>query len=178
MAKAFRFEVRPRVPRELCRLTELSANLMYSWDEDVRSLFSSLDRELWERVGHNPRLFLRRVDQAMLDNAAQDALYQRKYNSCVSSYDTYMGYGASESVARAFDVDNGLIAYFCAEFGLHESFPIYSGGLGILAGDHCKAASDLRLPFVAVGLLYRQGYFSQTDRSRREAACELRGPQF
>jgi starch phosphorylase len=135
---------------------------MYSWDEDVRNLFSTLDRELWERVGHSPRLFLRRVDQAMLDNAAQDALYQRKYNSCVSSYDTYMGYGASESVARAFDVDNGLIAYFCAEFGLHESFPIYSGGLGILAGDHCKAASDLRLPFVAVGLLYRQGYFSQT----------------
>ena len=80
----------------------------------------------------------------------------------LSAYDTYHQRAAAPQRADAHLKNGDLVAYFCAEFGFHESFPIYSGGLGILAGDHCKAASDLRLPFVAVGLLYRQGYFSQT----------------
>ncbi len=98
---------------------------------------------------------LRCVNQGSLDSAADDALYLERYRQVISSFDAYL----SASAPRA---DEPLIAYFCAEYGFHESFPIYSGGLGILAGDHCKAASDERLNFVAVGLLYTQGYFVQT----------------
>jgi glucan phosphorylase len=115
---------------------------------------------LWDAVNHNPKAFLKRVDEERLTEAAEDHIFLGSYNRVLSAFDTYM----SEPLRRDMRLDlhpGDLIAYFCAEFGFHESFPVYSGGLGILAGDHCKSASDMRLPFIAVGLLYRQGYFFQ-----------------
>ena len=154
-------EVRPKLPPRLARLEELANNLWYSWDRPTRTLFARLHPGLWNAIGHNPRAFLKRVDEGRLLQAADDPVYLGNFNRVLSNYDTYhnepMRRDGSEWLGRG-----DLVAYFCAEFGFHESFPIYSGGLGILAGDHCKAASDMCLPFVAVGLLYKQGYFIQT----------------
>ncbi|TSA21418.1 MAG: DUF3417 domain-containing protein, partial [Betaproteobacteria bacterium] len=157
---AFECQVIPRVPARLQRLHELADNLWYGWEKPARSLFSRLQPKLWEAVGHNPKAFLKRIDESRLEEAAKDYVFLDNYNRVLSSFDTYMGSALERNADLKFKEDD-LIAYFCAEFGIHESFPVYSGGLGILAGDHCKTASDLRLPFVAVGLLYRQGYFSQ-----------------
>ena len=158
----FSIEVQPRIPERLRRLPELANDLFYSWDRSVRGLFFRLDRELWEKCGHNPKVFLRRVAQQRLDEAAEDRVFLEDYNRTLSDYDTYHQETQRTGINQYIDPDKDLIAYFCAEFGLHESLPIYSGGLGILAGDHCKAASDLGIPFVGVGMLYRQGYFTQT----------------
>ena len=156
----FVVEVNPRIPRRLSRLTELADNLWYGWDRPTRTLFARLHPGLWDAVNHNPKAFLKRVDEERLTEAAEDHIFLGSYNRVLSAFDTYM----SEPLRRDMPLElkpGDLIAYFCAEFGFHESFPVYSGGLGILAGDHCKSASDMRLPFIAVGLLYRQGYFSQ-----------------
>jgi len=157
----FLLEVNPKIPRRLARLEELADNLWYSWDRPTRTLFSRLHTSLWDAVGHSPKAFLKRVDEQRLIEAADDTVFLNSYNRVLSAFDSYhdepLRRNGSEWLRQ-----NDLVAYFCAEFGFHESLPIYSGGLGILAGDHCKAASDMRLPFVGVGLLYRQGYFSQT----------------
>ncbi|MDW8468579.1 MAG: alpha-glucan family phosphorylase [Burkholderiales bacterium] len=153
--------VLPRVPARLARLEELAADLAYTWDRATRALFSRLNPQLWSAAGHNPRAFLRRIDEPCLVQAAQDPDFLAAYERVLAAYDVYRRDTARRGTGTQLGADD-LVAYFCAEFGFHESLPIYSGGLGILAGDHCKAASDLRLPFVAVGLLYRQGYFSQT----------------
>ncbi len=161
-ATEFRLEAHPVIPETLERLEELANDLFYSWDHGVRGLFARIDLRLWQKVEHNPKLFLRRVAQDRLDEAAEDRAFLSKYRQVLSSYDGYLEAGPGPEVTAMLDPEKTLVAYFCAEFGFHESFPIYSGGLGILAGDHCKAASDLGLPFVAVGLLYQQGYFIQT----------------
>ncbi len=148
-------EVTSVIPESLRRLGELAGNLFFSWHRPTRALFEDLDPELWEQVNGNPRLLLRCVDQQHLDWAAADADYLARYQRVVATFDAYV-------TAPERQTDTPLVAYFCAEYGFHESFPIYSGGLGILAGDYCKAASDEQLNFVAVGLLYRQGYFSQS----------------
>jgi len=158
-------EVRPRLPAVFARLEELAENLFYSWDRGVRGLFFRMDPELWKRCGHNPKVFLRRVAQRRLDELAQDTEFVLRYQDVLAAFDAYLDPTVTsprEREVEGLDSDGELIAYFCMEYGLHESLPLYSGGLGILAGDHCKAASDLGLPFVAVGLMYRQGYFSQT----------------
>ena len=146
-------EITSTVPFAIARLAELAANLFFSWHRPTRALFEDLDRELWEQVNGNPRLMLRCVDQRRLEEMAADPEYLARYHHVCAAYDDYLS-----APPRA---DGPQVAYFCAEYGIHESFPIYSGGLGVLAGDHCKAASDERLNFVAVGLLYRQGYFIQ-----------------
>ena len=161
-ATEFRLEAHPLLPEPLERLEELANDLFYSWDHGVRSLFVRIDLPLWQKVEHNPKLFLRRVAQDRLDEASEDRAFLAEYRRVLSSYDAYLEAGPGPEVTEKLDPEQALVAYFCAEFGFHESFPIYSGGLGILAGDHCKAASDLALPFVAVGLLYRQGYFIQS----------------
>jgi starch phosphorylase len=158
----YSLEVQPRIPEPLSRLQDLADDLLYSWDRHVRNLFYWLDPELWDECDHKPRVFLRRLEQRRLDKAAEDPLYLKKYNSCLSAYDTYLEQKPIPEIGDHLDTNEDLVAYFCAEFGLHESLPVYSGGLGILAGDHCKAASDMGLPFVAVGLLYSRGYFHQT----------------
>lgn len=158
----FKLEVRPHVPEKLAGLEKLATDLLYTWDRGVRGLFYRLDPSLWESCHHNPKLFLRRVAQRTLNAAVDDTVYMEEYNRVLSAYQTYQDKPTSKKVMEHLDLKQDRVAYFCAEFGFHESFPIYSGGLGILAGDHCKAASDLGVPFVAVGLLYRQGYFTQT----------------
>ena len=146
-------EVTSPIPATLSRLPELAANLFFSWHRPARALFQDLDPELWLQVDCNPRLMLRCLDQTRLDSAASDSIYVERYRQVVDYLDNYVKAPSRD--------DQPLIAYFCAEYGFHESFPIYSGGLGILAGDYCKAASDERMNFIAVGLLYRQGYFTQ-----------------
>jgi len=158
----FCVEVRPVIPERLAGIEELANDLLYSWDRGVRGLFYRLDPALWEASNHNPKVFLRRISQAILEEAADDHIFMEEFNRVLSGFRTYHEKGMHPHIEASFDPDQDVVAYFCAEFGLHESFPIYSGGLGILAGDHCKAASDLSLPFIAVGLLYRQGYFTQT----------------
>src|ERR1700691_542560 len=154
MAKQL-IEIYPIVPKSLARLAELSNNLFFSWDRPTRALFDDLDPELWKQTSGNPRLLLRCINQENLDRAAADPVYLQRYQQVLASFDAYLG-------APAPRADEPLIAYFCAEYGFLESFPIYSGGLGILAGDHCQAASDERLNFIAVGLLYTQGYSIQS----------------
>ncbi len=157
----FQLEVNPRIPPRLARLEELATNLWYSWDRPTRTLFARLHPGLWGAVGHSPKAFLRRVDEQVLLDAVDDPVFLGNFNRVLSNYDTYHNEPLRRNGSEWLR-SSDLVAYFCAEFGFHESFPIYSGGLGILAGDHCKAASDMRLPFIGVGLLYRQGYFSQT----------------
>ncbi len=159
-ATEFTIEIQPKIPERLSRLGELAHNLRFSWDRTTRSLFARLNTALWEQVGHNPKVFLRRVEERRLQQAAEDPVYLDSYDRAVSRFDTYLR--ETPRVNGATLSAHDLVAYFSAEFGFHESFQIYSGGLGILAADHCKAASDMGLPFVAVGLLYRQGYFQQT----------------
>ena len=162
--------VSPRLPAAIERLRDLASNLWFSWSPAARTLLARLDPELWLRAENNPQLFLRCLDQGILDRAAQDDAYIRDYRRVLAEFDAYLE-PATVAQPSSGPGDEDLIVYFCAEYGFHESFPIYSGGLGILAGDHCKTASDLRLPFVAVGLLYRQGYFRQRiDRRGRQAA--------
>ncbi|MGB7757023.1 MAG: alpha-glucan family phosphorylase [Salinisphaera sp.] len=156
-------EVQARLPDSLSELKALSENLLYAWDRHIRGLFWRMDTALWERCGHNPKVFLRHISQQRLDELAGNAAFLEEYQYVLGLFRTYRDQTSTPSalVAEKLDAEDGLIAYFCAEYGLHESLPIYSGGLGILAGDHCKAASGLGLPFVAVGLMYRQGYFRQ-----------------
>jgi glycogen phosphorylase len=147
-------EITPVVPGPLARLPELAANLFFSWHRPIRALFEDLDPELWKQTNGNPRLLLRCVDQSRLERCARDEEYLARYHTALETLDRYL--------AIAPGSNGPLVGYFCAEYGFHESFPIYSGGLGVLAGDYCKAASDERANFVAVGLLYEQGYFTQT----------------
>jgi len=158
--QTFPLQVLPTLPGKIARLEELSSNFWFSWHRPTRRLFSMLDSELWWKTGRNPKVFLRCVDQGILDTAAANETFLGAYRRVLVEFDAYheKGLGGYPQADLAAD---DLIAYFCAEYGYHESFPNYSGGLGILAGDHCKTASDLRLPFVAIGLLYRRGYFRQ-----------------
>ncbi|MGO9802504.1 MAG: alpha-glucan family phosphorylase [Steroidobacteraceae bacterium] len=148
-------EVTPVIPDSLSRLPELAGNLFFSWHRPIRALFEDLNPELWKQTSGNPRLMLRCVDQAALERCARDAGYLERYRQALEALDRYVH-------APAPAAAEPLTAYFCAEYGFHESFPIYSGGLGVLAADYCKAASDENASFVAVGLLYEQGYFTQT----------------
>jgi len=160
MATRFQIEINPRIPERLQRLEELANNLWYSWDRPTRDLFVRLGGQLWAVSGHSPKATLKRLDQHNLDDAAQDHSFLGALGRVLAAYDTYHSVLPGERHPTHFS-DKDLVAYFCAEFGFHESLPIYSGGLGILAGDHCKTASDMHLPFVGIGLLYRQGYFTQ-----------------
>jgi starch phosphorylase len=154
-------EVQPILPQRLARLTDLANDLYFSWDRGVRRLFRDLDEACWEGCAHNPKVFLRRVPQARLDTAAEDPLFLAEYRRTLTAYDTYLEATAHSPVEPHLDPARDRVAYFSAEFGFHQSMPIYAGGLGILAADYCKAMSHLRAPFVGVGMLYRQGYFAQ-----------------
>jgi starch phosphorylase len=163
----FPLQVAPTIPPAIGRLVDLTRNFLFSWSPATGQLFRSLDSVLWRKTEGNPKLFLRCVDQNLLDHAANDPKFLSAYQAVLADFDRYV---TNDGHADGTELEkDDLIAYFCAEFGFHESFPIYSGGLGILAGDHCKTASDLALPFVGVGLLYRQGYFNQRiDRNGQQ----------
>jgi starch phosphorylase len=154
------FTVVPALPEALKPLRELAYNLWWTWNPDAFQLFRRLDIDLWEELYHNPVRLLGRVDQRRLEQAAADAGYMAHLNSVLMGLHDYMT-GATWFAEHYGDLKGQTIGYFSAEFGLHECLPIYSGGLGVLAGDHLKSASDLGLPLTAVGLFYRQGYFTQ-----------------
>jgi starch phosphorylase len=149
------------LPKRLARLGELAYNLWWTWQPDAARLFGRLDFDLWERLGHNPILMLREVGRPRLSQAAKDKEYIAAYEAVFSTFDSYM-HQTDTWTNRTYPQLNGRpIAYFSMEFGLHETLPIYSGGLGVLAGDHLKEASDMGLPITGVGFMYAEGYFSQ-----------------
>ncbi|KJS01413.1 MAG: alpha-glucan phosphorylase [Peptococcaceae bacterium BRH_c4a] len=160
MFSFYTVSVVPEIPDRISRLKEIANNFWFSWYEPAQDLFSRLDKDLWEEVYHNPVKFLIKVKTDILENAVHDREYLKLYGQVIDKFDRYMS-GDTWFSNRYPEYAGQPVAYFSAEFGLHESHPIYSGGLGLLAGDHCKSASDLGVPLVAVGLLYRQGYFTQ-----------------
>jgi len=166
--KALRsFTVRPRLPESLAALDRLAANLRWSWDRPTRDLFASIDPTAWDEGGHDPRRVLAEVSAERLDDLADDADFIGRLTAATAALDAYetlprwfQQEASGSSGGRA--LDGGVVAYFSPEFGIAEALPQYSGGLGVLAGDHLKAASDLGVPLVAIGLYYRHGYFRQS----------------
>jgi starch phosphorylase len=150
------------VTAPLSSLERLAWNYWWSWAPDGISVFRDLDREIWEDCEHNPRQLLARTSRYQLAQKAADPSYLERVQRLHERFEAYV---SSSAVAFSSITSEHPVAYFCAEFGIHNSLPLYSGGLGILAGDHLKSASDLNLPLVAVGLLYRYGYFRQRLRS-------------
>lgn len=162
------------LPQRISRLGELSYNLWWSWQAEARRLFKSLDPVAWSRTRQNAVRMLREIPKDVFEKAASDPSFLCKYDSVMAAFDKYMGEPGWYMSAHG-DRSEELIAYFCAEFAVHTSVPIYSGGLGLLAGDTCKEASDLGVPFVAVGALYPEGYFRQRIAAdgNQEAFYEL-----
>lgn len=151
----------PRLPEPLKRFTELAYNLRWSWDDDSRALFRRLDRELWVQTTHNPVTFLGMIDQRRLEAAVEDPSFMAHYRRVIDALDQYMNPEKTWYSEKYKGEKQPLIAYFSMEFGLTECLQNYSGGLGVLSGDHLKSASDLGVPLVGVGLLYQEGYFRQ-----------------
>src|SRR5208283_596722 len=155
------FAVVPKLPPALEDLRKLAYNLRWAWSHETVELFRWLDSDLWESSGHNPVLMLGRMDQLRLQAAAQDEAYLAQLADVTKSFDAYMAADTTWFARHHGKQDVPLVAYFSAEFGLTESLSIFAGGLGILAGDHLKSASDLGVPLVGVGLLYQQASFKQ-----------------
>jgi starch phosphorylase len=148
------FLVRPALPPALSRLSALAYNLLWTWDHDIRVIFRRLDPTLWKACGNNPVLMLGRIPQTTLERAAADSRFLALYRRACERLDSYLQSSDAASAGRS-------IAYFSMEYGLADCLPIYSGGLGLLSGDHLKASSDADLPLIAVGLLYQKGYLQQ-----------------
>ena len=151
------------LPAPLIPLERLAWNYWWSWAADGEGIFRDLDSEIWEECEHNPRQLLAKTSAYRLAEAATDPVYLERVRRIDQSFQSYM-VSAPHIQSDAITQEHP-VAYFCAEFGVHTSLPLYSGGLGILAGDHLKSASDLGLPLVAIGLLYRYGYFRQRLRN-------------
>lgn len=153
--------VRPVLPERINGLQELSRNVWWSWNPKALSLFSRLDPAIWQETYHNPVALLSKIDQDKLEAAANNKEYLADYDQIMAEFKDYMNPESTRFSKLYPQHANKTIAYFSAEFGLHESLPIYSGGLGILSGDHMKTASDMGIPMVGIGLLYNHGYFVQ-----------------
>ncbi len=156
-----RIVIRPQLPNRIKMLYDISYNLWWTWNTDFLKLFKEIDIDLWERCKKNAVKFLKLVDQEKLERAANNEEFLRMYDKVVNDYNDYMNSKDTWFAKNYPNNKDDLIAYFSAEYGMDETIPTYSGGLGILSGDHVKAASDLGIPFVAVGLLYKEGYFTQ-----------------
>lgn len=149
------------IPEQLKRLKDIAYNLWWSWNSEAIDLYREIDLALWEKLGKNPVRFLQEVSQKKLEHKLNDPDYMQRYKEVVNTFDSYMSSVNTWFNESYPDKKNHRIVYFSAEYGLNEVLPIYSGGLGVLSGDHCKSASDLGIPFTAIGLFYKQGYFSQ-----------------
>jgi starch phosphorylase len=174
------FSFTRELPENLQALESLSWNYWWSWSTEGVNIFHDLDPQLWEEVEQNPRTMLRRISDLRLLEKANDPGYASRVAKLDADFHSYLERGVKtlDNNGRAISADRP-VAYFCAEYGVHNSLPIYSGGLGILAGDHIKSASDLGLPLVAVGLMYRYGYFRQKldkdDYQREEYSDSFAG---
>ena len=153
--------VNPQLPKNINRLQEIANNLWWSWNTEFLRLFKRIDNDLWETVDKNPVKFLKRVSQERIEMASKDDKFLKEYNKVVKNFDDYMSSKDTWFNKKYPNSRNDLIAYFSAEYGLDQTIPIYSGGLGILSGDHLKSASDLGIPLIGIGLLYKNGYFNQ-----------------
>ncbi len=153
--------VNPQLPKNINRLQEIANNLWWSWNTEFLRLFKKIDKDLWETVDKNPVKFLKRVSQERIEMASKDEKFIKEYNKVVKNFDDYITSKDTWFNKNYPENKNDLIAYFSAEYGLDQTIPTYSGGLGILSGDHLKSASDLGIPLVGVGLLYKNGYFHQ-----------------
>lgn len=160
------------LPRRINRLGELAYNLWWTWNPEVQRLYSRIDPELWEKTYHNPVRFLRQVERARLNAVTNNRYYLDFYDRIFRDFDDYMSSSDTWFRRTYPNLINRPIAYFSMEYGLHETLPIYAGGLGILSGDHVKEASDLGMPFVAIGFFYTEGYFTQriTEDGWQEAS--------
>jgi phosphorylase/glycogen(starch) synthase len=158
-----KFTAVANLPPKIGRLRELAYNLWWTWHPQARNLYSSLDPKAWPEMGNNPVKMLETVLPERLTEAAENTSYMAMYVQIIHQFDAYMNEKASHKGLHTSPVIKGAspVAYFSTEYGLHESLPIYSGGLGTLSGDHLKTASDLNIPLVGVGLLYKNGYFRQ-----------------
>lgn len=153
--------VKPQLPKRIDKLSKIANNLWWSWNTDFLKLFKEIDIDLWETIGKNPVKFLKLVSQDKLEKIIENEEFLKEYDKIVEDYEDYINSKITWFSKKYPNNKNDLIAYFSAEYGLDEILPIYSGGLGILSGDHLKSASDLGIPLVAVGLLYKNGYFHQ-----------------
>ena len=167
-----RVTVVPQLPQRINKLSEIANNLWWSWNTEYLRLFEVMDPDLWDVSERNPVKFLKMISQERIERAINDQEFLKKYDRVVENYENYMNSKNTWFTKNYPNNSKDLIAYFSAEYGLDEIVPIYSGGLGILSGDHLKSASDLGLPFVAVGLLYKNGYFHQRINSRGEQCSE------
>lgn len=150
------------LPRRIRKLGDLAYNLWWTWNQDAQRLFALIDKDLWERTYHNPIKFLRKVQRARLNKVTYDKYFLEYYDHIIGLFEKYMEDSKTWcNTTYAEECKHKPIAYLSTEFGLHETLPIYAGGLGVLSGDHLKEASDLGLPLVAIGFLYTRGYFSQ-----------------
>ena len=154
-------QVVPNLPEPLTRLRELAYNVRWSWDHDMIGLFRRIDRDLWETTGHNPVWMLGLIDQRRLETLCDDPAFMAQFQRVCDDFDAYMDATDTWYTRHHGKTDKPFIAYFSMEFGLTECLQNYSGGLGVLSGDHLKSASDLGIPLVGVGLLYQEGYFRQ-----------------
>ena len=164
--------VNPQLPKRIEKLKEISYNLWWSWNTDFLRLFKVMDIDLWEKIDKNPVKFLKQVTQEKIEQAMQNTEFLKAYDKVVEDFEDYMKSKNTWFSKKYPENRNDLIAYFSAEYGLDQILPIYSGGLGILSGDHLKSASDLGVPLVAVGLLYQNGYFHQKINGRGEQETE------
>ena len=151
----------PPMPERLGRLPELAYDLWWSWTYQAREVFRQLDYPLWRQTAHNPVLMLRLIPPDLLARAATRASWLALYDAAVAALDNARGAHETWWQTRFTDAARKPVAYFSAEFALHQSLPIYAGGLGVLAGDHCKESSDLGIPLIGIGFMYPQGYFHQ-----------------
>ena len=156
-----RITVNPQLPKRIEKLSEIANNLWWSWNTEFLRLFQKIDGDLWEISNKNPIKFLKHVSQERLEKVAKDVSFLKEYDKVVENFQGYMSSKSTWFNKMYPEEREDLIAYFSAEYGLDQTIPIYSGGLGILSGDHLKSASDLGIPLVAVGLLYKNGYFNQ-----------------
>ena len=169
-----RVTVVPKLPSRVGRLPEIANNLWWSWNTEFLRLFQEIDPNLWEKVERNPVKFLKLVAQDKIERISEDPSFLRKYDQVVENFDDYIKSKNTWFANNYSKNKDDLIAYFSAEYGIDEIIPIYSGGLGILSGDHLKSASDLGLPFVAIGLLYKNGYFHQKIDVNGIQCCEYK----
>ena len=153
--------VNPQLPKPIEKLGEIAKNLWWSWNTEFLKIFKEMDIDLRERCGKNPIKFLKQIEQEKLEKAAQNAEILRLYKTNLENFENYMKSKTTWFSKQYPENKENVIAYFSAEYGLDETIPTYSGGLGILSGDHLKSASDLGIPLVAIGLLYKNGYFNQ-----------------
>ncbi|NMB69438.1 MAG: glycosyltransferase family 1 protein [Chloroflexi bacterium] len=149
------------LPRRINRLGQLAYNLWWVWNPEAQMLFAQINKPLWDSLNHNPVAFLQKVERPLLNAVTNDRYYLEFYDRVIKNFDAYLNAQDTWYATTFPKMGNKQVAYFSFEFGLHESLPVYAGGLGVLAGDHLKESSDLGIPLVAVGFIYNQGYFAQ-----------------